>query len=487
MKDVDPSSDIDLKNVPSSVWELVVETTSAVNRLSIANVPSNLTLLELGPLLTSSLAEPFYLPITLSSYKGPMISGMKLPANLKKLTLVETMKSLQTSDTDLPPDLKTLVVENPLKFSNLDSTRLPPSLETLQIVGKYNCSLEKLFLPPSLVSVDVGQSIQPVDLVATRVDIVQHVQQEQDSDSEAILSVNPLVVSSGPENKKVLDALRRLKPRVAKLHVVLDDEVLTSLGDVWTEVLLEGRVQVRELTVTNMKKKQDTKKTTCLSDCGEVFKRSSVLGRKLCRRLIVESETFSDVTHLNLANALKLIGGTSLEISYVDTNFSECLLPRLGQLLNLRKAGPKKYVSDSFGATSTSLELSAEGKVHVVVGDSPERYQTPLIPQPLTVPVALSSFEGVSNIEESKPKEKPIVLHTWTKCGFCKKQEDIIHQFKKMSLGNETKFNDKVEVKVLENPQDIQDKRVDSFPTWVKDKELIVGVQTIENLQRLLE
>ena len=479
MKDVDPSSDIDFKNVPGTVWELVVETTLTVNRLSITNVPSNLTLLEFGPLLSSSLVAPFYLPLSLLTYRGPVISGMNLPPNLKKLTLIETLKSLQTSDTTLPPDLKTLVVENPLKFSKLDAIKLPQTLKTLKIVGKYNCSLEKLFFPPSVVSIDVGKSIQPVDLVATRVEIEQEVSEDVDED---VLSVNPLVVSASPENKKIVSALRTKKPRIEKLHVMLDDVSWTSIGDVWTEVLLEGRVQVRELTVTNMNKSY-----SCLGDIGEVFKRSSVVGRKLCRKLVVESEMYSHVTHLNLANSLKLVSGLTLEISYVDSRGpSPCLLPRIGHLLNLTKSG-SKYISDSFGATATSVEIGPEGKLHIVVGDSPARYETPKPLQPLTVPLALSSFEGVSDVEKSKPQEKTIVLHSWTKCGFCKKQEAAIDEFKKISLENETLFNDKVEVKVLEDPQDIDDKRVDSFPTWVVHDKLVVGVQTVESLKTLLE
>lgn len=481
MNEVDPSSDINFSNVPSSVWELVVETSSAVDWLSVTNIPSNLTLLEFGPLLSSSLATPFYLPTTLTSYKGPVISGMKLPPSLKKLTLVETMKSAQTSDTALPAQLKTLVVENPLKFSNLDLTKLPASLETLQIVGKYNCSLEKLVLPPSVVLVDVGKSIQPVDLVATRVQIVQQQQPDSTDEESGILNANPLVVGSGQENIKVLEELRRKKPRLERLHVILDDEVLTSLGDVWTEVLLEGRVQVRELTVTNLTK------STCLADCGEVFKRSNALGRKFCRRLVVKSETYSHVAHLKLASNLKRLSGTSIEISYVDKSGpSDCLLPRLGHILGLKKTGPRKYFSDSFGATSTSLEITHERELHVVVGDSPLRYETPPTPQALTVPAVLSSFQEVPNAEKPVPKERPIVLHTWTKCGYCTKQEEIIDQFKKLSLKNETNFKDKVEIQVLDDPNDVKDKRVDSFPTWVKDGVLIPGVQSIEDLQKLL-
>ena len=477
MKDVDPLSDIDLNNVPSTVWELVVETTSTVNRLSIMNIPSNLTLLELGPLLSSSLAEPFYLPITLVSYKGPVISGMKLPPNLRKLTLLETPKSLQTSDTSLPPNLLNLVIKDPCRFSSIDSTKLPHTLETFQIVGRHNCSLERLVLPPSLKSFDVGESIQPVDKIATRVQIVQNFQ-EADFGADPF-GANPLVVSS--QNKNLLGALRKKMPRLDKLHVVLDDEVLTSLGDVWTEVLLEGRVQVRELTVTNATQ-------TCLRDCGEVFRRSSTLGRKLCRKLMLESERYSPVSHLNLVSSLKLVGGILVEISYTDQDHpSACVLPRLGKLLNLTRSG-SKYVSDSFGATSTSMEVTPEGKLQIIVGDSPVRFETPKALQPLTVPVSMSSFEGVSDADGStKPVERPIVLHTWTKCGFCKKQEEAIDEFKKSSLENETRFNDKVEVKVLEDPHKVEDKRVNSFPTWVKNDKLIVGVQDVKNLKTLLE
>lgn len=313
LSDLDPSSDIDLSNVPKTVLELVVETTSAVPRLSLKNIPVDLTLLEFRPLLSSSLTEPFYLPITLRSYRGPVLSGMKLPPNLENLALVESAKSLQTSDVVLPPLLKVMVVENPLKFSNLDSIRLPPSVESFQIIGKYNCSLEKLVFPPSLISLDVGMSTQPVDLLSTRAKIVQ----ETVFDTEP-KSSNPefqVVTATNPEFKETLDALRKNFPRLDKLHVILDDTILTSLGDVWTEVLLEGRVQVDELTITNT-----LPTNTCLGDCGEVFKRSRRLGRKLCRKLIIVSEKYSHASHLNLAMSLKLVGGISLEVSYAEKN-----------------------------------------------------------------------------------------------------------------------------------------------------------------------
>lgn len=490
LEDLDPSSDIDFGNVPQTVWELLVETSDAKsikNRprisMSIVNVPLNLTLFELGPRLSSSITEAFYLPMTLNSYRGPILSGMKLPPNLKKLELVETTKSLQTSDVSLPPDLRSLVVAHPLKFSNLDSAKLPPSLQTFRVVGKYNCSLEKMYFPPKIEEIDVGQSTQPVDLLATRARIVGPDAKKASNTASKPRNMVINMVEAMETSTETIQFLREHFPRLDKLHVVLDDKFLTTLGDVWTEVLFEGRVQIRELTVNARELTQGS-----LSDCGEVFKRSSLLGRKLCRKLVIESEKYSCVSHLNLALALKNIGGISIEISYADSHGpSECFLPRFADLLGLSKTGPR-YMSDSFGATPTSLEMLTEKtKLVLVVGDSPWRYETPVKTRPLTVPVSSSALQEVSNVEQSKPRERPIILYTWTQCGFCQKQSNIIEEFKNQSTANKNLFNDKVEVKSLENPADIPDKRVDSFPTWVKDDTLIVGVQTADKLTSLLQ
>ena len=496
LNNVNPSSDIDLSSVPESVWELLVETAfdnpnskHSRSSMAIVNVPFNLTLLHLGPRLSSRLTEPFHLPATLVSYKGPIMSGMRLGLNMKNLHLFETKMSLQTSDVVLPPYLQNLTVENPLEFSNLDSTKLPSQLESFQIVGKFNCSLERMSFPPHLKVVDLGMSTQKVDLLATRADILTTIQTEDSPTTHSGVVTVDLSTDSTTtptdSTTTVLDSLRQHLPRLDKLQVFLDEDSLTSLGDVWTEVLFEGRVKVRELTVFNRNPQK-----SCLGNCGEVFNRSSILRRKLCRKLIVNDEKYSHASHLNLALALKKVSGISLEISYIGGKGpSTCLLPRLASLLKLKASGTPskpKYVSDSFGATSTSAEISAEQILKIFVGDSPNRYEPPTKPQPLIVPVSSSALQEVSNVEASKPRDKPIILYTWKSCGFCQKQTAVIEEFKQMSESKKNLFHDKVEVKSFENPHDVPDKRVDSFPTWVKDDTLIVGVQNSERLTSLL-
>lgn len=149
-------------------------------------------------------------------------------------------------------------------------------------------------------------------------------------------------------------------------------------------------------------------------------------------------------------------------------------------------SGTSKYVSDSFGAKTTSVELS-ENELVVVAGESPKVYERPKPPQPLVVPVASSALEQALNPPEPKVHQRPIVLFTWKACKFCQKQQEVIDEFKNTSFENKSSFNDKVDVKVLENPHDVPDKRVDSFPTWVKDNNLIVGVQSVEQLTTLFK
>lgn len=236
---------------------------------------------------------------------------------------------------------------------------------------------------------------------------------------------------------------------------------------------------------------------TCLTDCSEVFHRSLVVKRKLCRKLFVLNETFSLATHLNLATSLKEVSGMSVELSYGrketpnehninNRNPSICLLPRLAEKLGLASSGSRyKYLSDSFGATSTSAEITPAGNLKFVIGESPAKHTIPQAPQRSTVPVSSSAFQDATT--DAKPKERPIVLHTWTACGFCQKQEGIIEEFKNSSDKNKDTFNDLVEIMKVDNPRHTVDKRVDSFPTWVKNGELIVGVQSSEKILELLK
>lgn len=492
--DLDPSSSIvDLSSVPDSVWELRIETAEKFEKSAprethtrtILNVPFNLTLLDVGPTLSSNLTEPFHLPLTLVSYRGPIISGMKLPPHLEKLVLIESTMSLQTSDVVFPPHLSTLVVQNPLKFSKLDSIALPRTLQYFQIVGKYNCSLEKMSFPPTLKQIDVGVLTQPLDLLATQAQIVSsssEMKSLEDQKTKALkifrTTSNLTIELSKPESSLTLQYLRLALPRLDDMHVFLDDN--TSLGDVWTDLLFEGRVQVRQLTITNQ-----NPQNACMRDCGEVFHRSSYLKRKLCRKLVVVSEKYQHASHLNLASSLRNVGGISLEISY-DKRPSECLLPRFASILGLKKKlGEAKYQSDSFGAIPTSVDLSSDGRLNIVVGDSPLKYDPPRQMPPLVVPVSSSALQEASG--SSKPRDKPIVLYTWKACGFCQKQKAVIEEFTSLNNDNKNMFFDKVKIVELENPQDVPDKRIESFPTWVKNDTLIVGVQSVEKLKVLLE
>ena len=472
MTGLDSLSDIDLFSIPESVWEIDLETESEAKTISLLNIPSGITSLELGVLLSKSLSEPFHLPISLVSYRGPFLSGMVFPPNIERIHIIETQKSMNTRNIDFPENTKTLIVENPLRFSNLDMINLPNSLLTFKIVGSYNCSFEKLRVNPGLLELDLGESKQPTDLLNVgNVPNFTHVQDVLDVE---YFEKSPLVVTS--RNRSVLDSLYQNKPRVDKIHVVLDD-VLKTIGDVWEHVLFEGRVSVRELTLIN------GTNNSCLSDCEDVFMRSEHLDRKLCRNLIILCETFKYTNHLGLARSLRNLGDITVEISYMKKSKpTPCIVPRLASILGIEYSD-SKYSSNKFGIISTTVGMGADGNLKFVMGSSPMKYSTPTL-KSNTVPISSTSL--VDSSLDTKPKPKSIILHTWSKCGFCDKQEAFIKEFKDSSENHKNTFNDMVLIKKLENPEDVDDKRVDSFPTWVKDGNLIVGVQNHKKLEEML-
>ena len=245
MIDLDGLSDINLESVPDSVWEIELEVKSVSKSLSLLNIPSNITLLNLGGLLSESISEPFHLPMSLVTYKGPFLSNMVFPQNIETIHVIETQKSMSSSRIVFPTRAKKITVENPLKFSGLDSINLPDSVESFEIIGRYNCSLEKLSLPLGLLHLNIGESTQPIDLLNIRSGIqFTSKSLKPMNNTRQVLDKTPLLVTSGDTH--ILNALYEYKPRVDKMHVVLDD-VLSTIGDVWTEVLLEGRVEVLSL------------------------------------------------------------------------------------------------------------------------------------------------------------------------------------------------------------------------------------------------
>ena len=470
MKDLDSLKDIDLASVTSSIWEIELEVLKTSKSLSLLNIPSGITLLDLGNLLSRSLSEPFHLPISLNSYKGPFLSGMVFPPNIENIHLVETQKSMPSSSIAFPTRTKKITIENPLKFSNLDSIQLPDSVESFTVVGEYNCSFEKLKLPLGITHIDLGKSIQPTDLLNSS--LLTDVKNTQVN--RQVLSKSPLVVTS--TNKNILNALHNYKPRVDRIQVVLDN-IYSSIGDVWTNVLLEGRIQVRELILVN------GTGNTCLSDCEDVFRRSKQLDRKLCKKLLVLCETFSYTSHLNMARSLRDLGDISIEVSYFKQKPTECIVPRLADILGIEK-NDSQYSSNNFGVISTTISMGPDGNLKLVIGSSPMKYSAP-VRASSSIPVSSSTLVDTSSTP-MEPGPKTIILHTWSKCSFCDKQEGYIEEFKKTSEKHRNVFNDMVEIKKIENPEDIDDKRVDSFPTWVKNNELIVGTQNKKKLEEML-
>lgn len=306
----------------------------------------------IGSNLCFSLSQPIELGSTLVAYYGPVLHRMILPPSLRELTIIETPKSATVSKVSVPETVTTLKISLTGTFSPVDEMALPPQLESLTIDGEHDCSLELLKLPPSLTYINTGSSVQPVDKL--QVDI-EHV--------TVVSASTRLVESSGeaaPEAQQhvtltsslpLLRDLHTMLPRLQNVSVILDETMWTSIGSVWCKLLLEGRLSVETLHIINNTSKH------CMHDVGEVFYRSTRLGRPISTKLRVVGEVFDYPTSLRMADAIrKHEANITVHIQYQD--FPECCLHRIASIL---------------GCTSRDGHLSYHSK-HVVLTYDKEKH-----------------------------------------------------------------------------------------------------------------
>lgn len=123
----------------------------------------------------------------------------------------------------------------------VDETSLPPNLKTFLIKG-HNRSLEKTIFPYGLESVDVGDSLQPIYFLNTPLSVrAPHIEGGKHVDG----------VSADGMREGATRFSQKYSARLEKVEEVVLDDAIRTLGDVWTDVLFEGRVVVRDLVTSN--------------------------------------------------------------------------------------------------------------------------------------------------------------------------------------------------------------------------------------------
>ena len=422
--------------------------------------------ITIGNSLAYSLSEPVELPLGAVSYTGPVLDKMLIPAGLKSITVVETPKSGILSRIRLPGGLQKLHIRLTDTFSPVDELHLPPGLLELKVQGEHNCSLEKLNVPPSLTHLDTGTSIQPVDQINTGLGAIRVVSrstrllQPITSDTDTQFDKHLMLTSSHP----AVTDIHKLLPSLQDVSVILDSATWQTVGNVWCNVLLEGRVRVQGLTLVNNTDRN------CMRDFGEVLYRSSRLGRPLCKYLRVVGEVFDHPTCLRVAEAVrKYTGDLLVEVDFMSP-FPKCVLHRMASVLGASiRDGDLAYHSNDINVELENNTLSFTKRL-----THDERVDS-----------VASDYFSDEDDEETElaeltvgEKPKPIVLYSWVDCGFCKKQDAVVEEMLSDRESDAAKrFEEVVTVKILQKPEEADDPRVQAFPTWVVNGALAPGLK----------
>ena len=366
-------------------------------------------------------------------FKGVVDNQTILSDSVTDLEIVFSSNSLPVYEIKFPSRLRRLVLWTTELECGIDRCGFPDSLRHLEIKGENNSSLEKLQIPLGLKTLNVDVNFrQPTDLLQFNVTFPS--------------------------------------PTLNIPHVFSEKKTLLSqsLYETWFYDMYEGRLPVNNLKLEGPKS---------LRKSDRAFFRSLFLERPVCKNLDVQNEILDEPVLFSFCESLAHTKNISIRISFLDV-FPSILLPRIANILSgstfVKKEGGT-YVTRVFGGTMSTVS-SSFNVLSIVMGNLPRVFRQPITPR-----VIQSSIEMVPYQE--KPK---IILHTWSACSFCKKQENIIEQFKKNG-NNADKFDQVVEIRKIDDPEKISDKRITSFPSWVVGDVITPGLKNAVSIQNLIE
>ena len=418
-------STVDMSDISHAVWTLSIDTDRVYRDLSLVNIPQNITKLTLGDNLSMSISRPIYLPRMLKYYKGPILYGMEIPSSVDTIVSIITMVSQDTSLLSID--------------ENIDLT-------TIDLKSSYNLS--------STLS-----DIMKCSPVLDNVRVVY----------------TPLVQ----------EAITKTLPHLNHLEVTLDDSI-TSFADIWDNILLDGSVSVNRLTVVSPLGYEKN----VLDNLYVLFEN----GNRLCEEVLTikglgEFKDNDVIYLLNLARSLVNTHGLTIEIEY-ENEFPLDMIGRLAKILkcndrHVYKNGSFMF-SSFFGATDSSIYTDGY-RLFITKRQGPNYFnfmEPEYAPEPTPTPVSSTFVVPMDN--DIEPESRKFKLYTWTKCGYCKKQEDIVSNFRSRGIEEAKLFDDNVEIVSVEDPSEVQDPRVRGFPTWVINDELFPGVKDESMLESLL-
>lgn len=486
--------EIDSSSLPRSLYADLKESERPV---TISRIDPGLTSLVIGPLLAESLVGPLVLPWALETYRGPVFHDTVLPLTLKNLGLVQSFSSAPAESIYIPTGVQDITIATRTRVSNVDRVNLPDSVHTLRIEGPFNASLDSLDTK-NVTRVVLPEAFrQPVDSPGrSPPEILDGIS----ADASGIYDGIPVV-----RGEQETAHLLRYLPRLNHLHVILNDDI-RDFVDVWTRVLFEGRVRVRSIVVDAEHARPGT---DVLRGMYVAIDRAVSLGRPVCRHLVVRNipnNRTHVVSYYKLAESLTRLHEIEVVLSH-KTPVPD-LAPRIAGIMGLTQNRYDESIQRHvyyrlFGVIATEVYVSGCDTIHIVKGQGAlvETRPTTVMPAIPVPPVrdvdddesAEGSVTEPSSSSLPLPygpepvtKTRPIVLYSWTECGYCKKQEEIIQAYREGSVEDASTFDDIVEVRTITDPSDIADKRIVSFPTWVTGDAVIPGVRDAEGIRSLI-
>ena len=360
---------------------------------------------------------------------------VNIPQNVKHLTIGDNLAMSISRSIYLPRMLE--YYKGPILYD----MEIPSSVKTIVSI---NTSVSQ---DSSLLSIDEDVDFTVVDLKS------YNISSDNPTSCSPVKLDNVRIVHS----PLVQDAILEKKPHLNHLEVSLNDEI-TNCIDIWDKILLGGSI-VNKMTIIS----QDS---NVLSNLYLLFDTGRKLGKESITIKILNGFDENDTIYLlNIAKSLIDIHWLTLEIEYTDY-FTEDLLYRISTILKCKNY---VYSTDSFifssffGATDSRVYI--KGSKLVI-----ERKQCPRYFKFMEEPVSSSLIVPME-------LSRRIKLYTWTKCGYCKKQESIIDNFRNRSIKSAKLFDDNVEIISVDDPSEITDSRISAFPTWLINDEVNPGVK----------
>jgi len=473
------NSTIDMSYIGKNIWVAYIDTDHVFQNLKLVNIPSNITEIKFGNNISKSIISPLVLPPYITTYTGPILDKMEFPDSLNTIEIIETNNNICFSNMKLPLTITSITITPLDSLSTLDSLKLPSGLEVLQINYPFNSCidnlnlenlqhLKKIILPDSFLQpfnlMKYGLIIEKNDVI---VDFPVEFKENSFIEDNVVLNSTPIVNH----------AIRKYLPSIKNLKIKLDD-VIPSIPHVWFNVLLEGKVEVETIIIDSVDN------INALKSISLVFNRSNMLKRKVCKNLIINNINFNELminSYLNLSRSLSRIGNINISLHHTNNINLHGIAKRMASILNMNHFTNGMY-SSLFGAIESVIYVKND-TIFIEMGQVHKHFEPPVIIEE-TTNIPNSSSLLVVPMEDviGLPPPIKIKLISWSKCIFCKKQEEIIESLK-------TEINDLdqiIDINVVDDPSEISDKRVTSFPSWVIKDVIEPGVKSKEDIKRLL-